>query len=472
MNPGIQPNHSELSARQSDLNACVDFHPMPSVNSAERLERIPINKMHYRLLGIHGMGWLFDSMDVGIITFVLAALSVSWNLDTGQLGLIGSAGLFGMFIGAGASGWLADRYGRKAVFQTTLLIFSISTLLNAFAWNLESMLLFRFLAGLGLGGELPVVSALMSEFVPTKARGRFVVLLESFWAGGWLAAALIAYFIIPAYGWQAAFIIGALPAFYVWVIRRKLPESPRWLESQGRLKEAEEVMRKLEDESSRNIGRSLLNVPRAATPKPERPLGLRELWQGEYFRRTLMLWIAWFCLIFGYYGIFVWLPTLLVKAGFTMVKSFEYVLIITLAQVPGYFSAAWLIERWGRKPTLACYLFLSAVAAYFYGQSADVNSILLFGSVMSFFNLGAWGAIYAYTPELYPTRGRASGAGFAASFGRIGGIIAPYAVGMLLATIGNAGVFAMNAVMLAVAGAAVLVLGPETRGLRLEEIAR
>ncbi|VVC03628.1 Putative sialic acid transporter [Candidatus Burarchaeum australiense] len=445
---------------------------MPSVNSAERLERIPVNKMHYRLLGIHGMGWMFDAMDVGIITFVLAALSVSWNLNPGQLGLIGSAGPLGMFVGAAASGWLADRYGRKAVFQTTLLIFSIATLLNAFAWNLESMLFFRFLVGLGLGGELPVVSTLMSEFVPTKARGRFVVLLESFWALGWLAAALVAFFVIPQYGWQAAFLIGALPAFYVWFVRRKLPESPRWLESQGRLKEAEEIMRSLEDESSRNIGKSLLNVPRTATPEPEKPMGLRELWSGEYFRRTLMLWITWFCLVFGYYGIFTWLPTLLVKAGFTITKSFGYVLIITLAQVPGYFSAAWLVERWGRRPTLAAYLALTAVMAYFYGQSADINSILVFGALMSFFNLGAWGAIYAYTPELYPTRGRASGAGFAASFGRIGGVIAPSAVGILLVGIGTSGVFAMNAVMLAIAGAAVLVLGPETKGLKLEQIAR
>ena len=445
---------------------------MAPVNSAERLERIPINRMHYRLLGVHGMGWLFDAMDVGIITFVLTALSISWGLGSAELGLIGSVGFVGMFIGAGASGWLADRYGRKAVFQTTLLIFSIATFLNAFAWNLESMLLFRFLVGLGLGGELPVVSALMSEFIPTKSRGRFVVLLESFWAWGWLAAALIAFFVIPQYGWQASFLIGALPAFYVWVIRRKLPESPRWLESRGRMKEAEQVMRALELESSRNLGRLLPKVEGGGAQKPGKPMGLKELWRGKYFTRTLMLWIAWFCLIFGYYGIFIWLPTLLVQAGFTMIKSFEYVLIITLAQVPGYFSAAWLVERWGRKPTLASYLFLSALMAYFYGQSGDIAGILLFGSLMSFFNLGAWGAIYAYTPELYPTRARASGAGFAASFGRIGGILAPYTVGMLLPSMGTGGVFGMNAIMLAVAGVAILALGIETKGLRLEQIAR
>ncbi len=445
---------------------------MPHASAAERLERIPVNKVHYKLLGIHGFGWLFDAMDVGIISFVLAALAVSWKLDSGQLGLIGSAGALGMFFGAAISGWLADRYGRKTVFQSTLLIFSIATFLNAFAWNLESMLILRFFVGLGLGGELPVVSALMSEFVPGRARGRFVVLLESFWAWGWLCAALIAFFVIPNYGWQVAFMIGALPAFYVWFIRRKLPESPRWLESKGRLAEAEKILEDMESESEKALGVKLNPAGKLkGERKAESPLGLRELWGGEYFRRTLMLWLLWFCIVFGYYGIFTWLPTLLVKAGFTITKSFEYVLIITLAQIPGYFSAAYLIEKWGRKAVLVSYLFLTAVAAYFYGQAGDVTHILVFGALMSFFNLGAWGAVYAYTPELYPTRSRASGAGYAAAFGRTGGILAPFVVGMLLPIWGTSGVFGLNAVLLALGGVAVLVLGTETKGLVLEEIA-
>ena len=152
---------------------------------AKRLERLPVSWLHYKLLIIHGFGWLFDAMDVGIVTFVMVALAKDWKLPTNQLGLIGSAGLAGMFLGAVVSSIVADYWGRKKVFQVTLLIFAVMTLLCAFAWNVTSMIVFCFLVGVGLGGELPVVSSLLSEFVPGKHRGRFIVLLESFWAYGW-----------------------------------------------------------------------------------------------------------------------------------------------------------------------------------------------------------------------------------------------------------------------------------------------
>ena len=153
---------------------------MISLNISERLERLPLSWVHYKLLIIHGFGWLFDAMDVGIITFVLVALAKDWQLHPAQIGLIASSGLLGMFVGAAVSGVVADYWGRKTVFQVTLLIFSITTLLCALAWNVQSMIIFRFLVGVGLGGELPVVSSLLSEFIPGKHRGRFIVLLESF----------------------------------------------------------------------------------------------------------------------------------------------------------------------------------------------------------------------------------------------------------------------------------------------------
>ena len=200
---------------------------MDSPNTAKRLERLPLSWLHYKFLFIHGFGWLFDAMDVGIITFVLAALAKDWGLHPNQIGLIGSAGLAGMAVGAAISGIVADYWGRKKVFQVTLLIFAVTTLLCASAWNVTSMMFFRFLVGVGLGGELPVVSSLLSEFIPGKQRGRFIILLESFWAWGWLIAALVAFLVIPAHGWRIAFVIGAIPAFYIWVVRRKLPESDR-----------------------------------------------------------------------------------------------------------------------------------------------------------------------------------------------------------------------------------------------------
>lgn len=446
----------------------------PASSVSARLEKLPISWVHYKLLLIHGTGWLFDAMDVGIVTFVVVALARDWKLNPGQIGLIGSAGLAGMFVGAALSGWAADRLGRKAVFQVTLLIFSISTLLCSLAWNFESMMIFRFFVGLGLGGELPVVSSLMSEFVPAQARGKFIVLLESFWAYGWILAALIAYLIIPAHGWRIAFAIGALPAFYVWVIRRKLPESPRWLLSRGRTAEAESVLRQLEDESDRitkSAPRVRVNLELGVTDGAvSEPASWRELWSTQFVARTTALWVLWFCLVFGYYGIFIWLPTLLVNSGFSIVRSFQFVLIGALAQIPGYFSAAYLVEKVGRRPVISVFLLMSGLTAICFGHSTTTFNIIFWSSLMSFFNLGAWGAVYTYTPELYPTRIRARGAGMAAAIGRIGGIVAPIVVGMLLPRIGRVGIMLLNAIFFFVGAAVVVWLGDETKGRVLEEI--
>jgi len=372
-----------------------------------------------------------------------------------------------MFVGALVSGTLSDRYGRKKIFQVTLLIYSIGTFFNAFAWNLASLLVLRFIVGVGLGGELPVVSSLLSEFVPKAHRGKFLVILESFWAFGWIFAALIAFLVIPKLGWRIAFLFGGLPAFYVAILRRALPESPRWLQEKGRGNEAEEIISSLEAEAGGEV--------KAISPSEEmieKKAPVSELFRGEYLRRTLMLWILWFTLVFGYYGIFVWLPTLLYQAGYTMVKSFGYVLLITLSQVPGYYSAAFLIDRWGRKRVLTLYLALSAVFALLYGFSHSTAQVLITGSLISFFNLGAWGAVYAYTPELYPTRLRGTGVGTASAIGRLGGILAPSVVGLLLVHIGQSGVFTLNAFILLVGALAVLILGIETKKKSLEEISR
>ena len=167
-----------------------------------------------KLLGISGLGWMFDAMDVGILSFVLAALAIDWGLSSSQVGLIGSVNSIGMMVGAFLFGIMSDRIGRKNVFIITLLLFSIGSGLSAFTTTLSVFLILRFIIGMGLGGELPVASTLVSESVNAKERGRVVVLLESFWAAGWIISALIAYFIIPKYGWEAALLLCAIPAFY------------------------------------------------------------------------------------------------------------------------------------------------------------------------------------------------------------------------------------------------------------------
>lgn len=297
--------------------------------------------------------------------------------------------------------------------------------------------------------------------------GRFIVLLESFWGLGWLAAALASYFFIPAYGWKSAFLIGALPLFYAFYAWKKLPESVPYLIGKGRVQEAHEIVCRLEREAGREpAARAVAAVPEAAESAR-----FAQLWQPPFAKRTLMLWLVWFGIVFSYYGIFTWLPKLLVEQGYTVVKTFEYVLVMILAQLPGYFAAAVLVEKIGRKATLAGFLGACAVCAYFFGHSTSAGMIVFWGCLMSFFNLGAWGVLYTYTPELYPVRFRAFSSGWAGAAGRAGGIAAPAAVAAVMGGENGFGnTFVMFAAVFAAVVAVIVLLGEETKGRSLEDI--
>jgi putative MFS transporter len=434
---------------------------------SQRLDALPWTRKHSKLLSGSGIGWALDAMDVGLISFVIAQLAVVWKADAGSLGFVASAGFLGMAIGASLGGLLADKLGRRQVFALTLLVYGVFTGLSALSLSVGALIALRFLVGLGLGAELPVASTLVSEFAPARIRGRIIVILESFWAVGWTAAALIGYFVIPTSddGWRWALALGAVPAVWAIFVRLRLPESVRFLEAKGRHAEAETIVRDFEDAAGATTPPAAAEAPEPAVTA-ERPIAT--LFGARLRRRTLSLWVVWFCVNFAYYGAFIWLPTLLVAQGFSLVRSFEYTLIITLAQLPGYAASAWLVEKWGRRVTLAVFLAGSAVSAGFFGTADDVPTILIFGALLSFFNLGAWGALYAVTPELYPTRVRGTGAGWAAGFGRLASIIAPLCVPALLAAGGVALPFGVFAAVFAVAAIAALTL-PDLRGKALED---
>ncbi|MBQ7493068.1 MAG: MFS transporter [Selenomonadaceae bacterium] len=435
----------------------------------ERLENLPVGSFHYKLLVVTGLGWLFDSMDTGLISFVLPILAREWGLTPEQVGWIGSVGLIGMALGAVLAGTIADRFGRKNVFAATVILYSVATGLCAVAWSYESLLTFRFLVGFGLGGELPVAATLMSEYAPSHLRGRFIVLLESFWGVGWLVAALISYLLIPRFGWQVAFIIGALPALYVFLIRLHMPESIRYLISKGKVDEARQIILNLEKKLG--VASKPFDNDFVEEATPIFKLNVFTLWTKTFRVRTLMLWIAWFGSVFSYYGIFMWLPSIVFAQGFEVVKTFEYVLIMTLAQLPGYITAAFLVDIIGRRYTLSIFLLMSGVCAYFFGNATVSYELLAWGAAMSFFNLGAWGVIYTYTPELYPTAIRALGSGWAAGFGRIGGMLAPMLVGVLLVSGAQMNsIFLMFASVFVVVSLIVLSLGIESKKKSLEEI--
>lgn len=387
-------------------------------------------RKHARLITSVGVAWLFDAMDVGLLSFVIAALKGEWQLNSVQMGWIGSMSSIGMALGAIVFGILADRIGRKPVLLITLLLFSIGSIASAFAGGLAAFLLLRLVVGAGLGGELPVASTLVSESVVPEHRGRSVVLLESFWAAGWLLAALVAYFVMPLWGWRIALALTGLSGFYDLYLREGINESPQFTGRQAR---------------------------------PRFWDNLRSIWQPAHLRATVMLWTVWFMVVFSYYGMFLWLPSVMVLKGYSLINSFAYVLIMTIAQLPGYFMAAWLIERWGRKRVLATFLFGTAVAALGFGLANSVATLLICGIALSFFNLGAWGALYAYSPEQYPANVRSSGSGLAAGVGRIGGIAGPLLVGSLIAGgVGLATIFFIFTAAILIAVTAVIFLGKET----------
>ncbi len=447
----------------------------------QRLDELPFTGKHGRLLAGSGTGWALDAMDVGLISFVMAALAVQWNLTSTQLSWIGSIGFAGMAIGASVGGLLADRIGRRQVFATTLLVYGLATGAAALSTSVAMLIALRFVVGLGLGAELPVASTLVSEFAPRKIRGRVVVALEAFWAVGWILAALIGYFVVPLNddGWRWALAVGLVPAAYALVVRFGMPESVRFLESKGRYAEAEAIVREYELSAARG---SSGPDPRDAAPPAEEEQGGADpaattaqpesgprssIWAPALRARTAALWIVWFGINLSYYGAFIWLPSLLVAQGFDLVTSFGYTLIITLAQLPGYAVAAWLIEVWGRRATLATFLAGSAVSAGLFGLAETPGTIVAAGMALSFFNLGAWGALYASGPEMYPTALRGAGTGAAASFGRLASIVAPLLVPFLLDSGGNALVFGVFAASFVVAACAAITL-PEKAGTVLE----
>lgn len=437
-----------------------------SISRTERLDRLPVTGKHKRLLFGSGIGWALDAMDVGLISFIMAALAVHWGITPTQSSWLASVGFIGMALGATFGGLLADKFGRRHIFALTLLVYGLATGASALATGLTLLIILRFFIGLGLGAELPVASTLISEFAPLKVRGRMVVLLEAFWAVGWILAAVIGTFVVGASesGWRWALALGMVPALYALYVRLHLPESVRFLESKGRHEEAEEIVASFEAEvDEADIDRT--------TPAPtysEEDVTATSIWSKSLRGRTLALWTIWFCVNLSYYGAFIWIPSLLVADGFSLVKSFSFTLIITLAQLPGYAAAGWLIEVWGRRSTLAIFLVGSALSAGFFGFANTEAMIILAGCLLSFFNLGAWGALYAIGPELYPTALRGRGTGAAAGFGRLASILAPLIVPPLIAVAGTGWLFALFAAAFGLAAVAALTL-PEFKGRTLAQ---
>lgn len=458
------------SPRARAAASIPEHNTAPTLN--ERLENLPFTRTHGKLLGISGLGWALDAMDVGLISFVMAALIKEWHLSPAEASWLGSVGFVGMALGATFGGLLADKLGRRYIFSLTLLIYGLATGASALSTSLGLLLVFRFLVGLGLGAELPVASTLISEFSPRSIRGRVVVALEAFWAVGWILAAVIGTFVVPqANGWRWALAIGLIPAIYSLVVRIGTPESVRFLESVGKHDQARGIVERFEASpalfsQSKNQPVKAEDTTAHGAEESTGSAKIHSIWATGQRRKTISLCIIWFCINLSYYGAFIWIPALLSAQGFSLVKSFAFTLIMTLAQLPGYAAAAYLIEKWGRRATLAAFLIGSALAAAGYGLAHSDVFIIIAGCLLSFFNLGAWGALYALSPEVFPTHLRGTGTGAAAGIGRLASIAAPLIVPPLVAFGGTPLLFTLFALAFLTAATTVFFL-PERRGQSL-----
>jgi len=443
------------------------------LNIPGRLERLPMTSYQKRLFAVVATAWLADQVDVALLVFLIGDLKNYFDLTPVQVGYLASMTFLGQLTGNLLIGSTSDLFGRRIAFQSTMIIWGVASFLAAGAWNVASLMVFRFLIGVGVGGEAPVAQAVLSEIIPAKERAKYIAFMEGFWAVGFIISGTITYLVLPIAGWRWVFVVVGLLSVVVLWVRRSLLESPRWLADHGRLQEAEAVMCKMEAGVRAALGKPL------PEPKPyltetmlqtRNPLGV--LFSRFYLRANIMAFSVWFFALLGFYGLTSWLAVILGQQGFSVVKSVGFITLITFGGIPGFIAAALMLERLGRKPTTAVFLFMSAAMAYIYGHSVDLTTLFISGFVMQFFMFGMWSCLYAYTPELYPTRARSTGAGMASACGRIGAITGPIVVGYIIGTVGDTGVFTLGAASFVLAALVVLILGIETRGRTLEEICR
>jgi putative MFS transporter len=436
----------------------------PATGVEDVLREGGLSRFHKKAILVTGAAWTFVAMEILLVGFVAPIFAATWRLDGRMQGLVNSAALAGSLCGSLALGRLADRIGRRAIFQYAILWYAAFTALTALAWGPWSVMALRFLAGLGIGGMLVVDPAMLTEYLPPQRRGRLLVFLDFWWPIGLLLATFLSWIFIGhsvggSSSWRWLFLAASFPAFLAFVARRSLPESPYFLARQGRTREAAEV---LEQITGRPVEAAELTAPEQ--PRPS----LRELLAERLRSRTGTTALVWIALNVAYYGLFLWLPFVLQAEKQFSIDVYLLLALSALSQFPGYAAAIWLVDRIGRKPTLAAFLVLGGISAYAFAvaDTEPVYVIALF--FVGFFNLGAWGAVYPYTAETFPTRLRGSAFGLMEGVGKAAAISGPYIFGNLNdATGSTTWSLTFIAIVMAAGGLVAGVFGRETRGRAL-----
>jgi putative MFS transporter len=435
-----------------------------------RVERLPTSWWQIKTRMIVGTATFFDAFDPLAIASVLPVVAPLWKLTQPQTGLLISAGFLGQLVGALLFGWLAERHGRMPAMVWSIALFSVMSLVCALAFDYGSLLIFRTIQGIGLGGEVPVAAVFISELAKAKGRGRFVLLYELVFPIELVAASLAGLWVVPRLGWQYMFVIGALPGLLALVLRRLLPESPRWLAVRGRYAEAEAAMKLIESATQKATGQPL------PTPKPvvstlKKPASLADLFGPLYLRRTLVVWVIWFCAYSVNYGLAIWLPTVYRTIfKLPLEQSLSYGLITQAVGLLGTLICALVIDHVGRRLWFACSfaaaaLALAALAMY---PTPTAEQVLAFMTIAYFFISSVNIGVYLYTPELYPTRVRAVAVGAATAWLRFASMIGPTVVGTMIAS-GLPAVFLTFATVAGLAAAITALFAVETKGRVLEE---
>lgn len=423
--------------------------------------------LHGRVTLLAGLAFGSNGLNLGVISFALPGLRASWGLTPGQAGLLVMASGAGQLTGGILVGYVADWVGRRIGYAATVALSSLAIGAAALAPSLQYLALMLFLAGVGFGGVAPVASSLVGEFAPRTSRGTMMGWTQVIWVMGWIVAALGSVFLAHEVAWRQVFLVGTLPIGLAVAGLWLVPESPRYLLAHGRRAEAEALAMKLAD----RFGVSPELPTQEQAERVSLWVHLGELWSPRFRQRSILLWVVWFVMISAYNGPIVWLPAVLAAAGFP--NAAHAALFVSIVMALPVVAATLLIDRVGRKPVIISGLVVGAVGAMGLGAARGETGLVVAAIALAGGVLAAWPVILSYAAELYPTRIRATAVGWASAAGRIGGILSPALLGVLMSswTSGRSLALSVFACALAIAALLVVFLGEETAGRSLEEVA-